>query len=147
MGTMTSFFVAPTAELQSYKLSEGVPSTLPSVLCAYLDDIKVAILDNVLTGRDPGECLKALQNPVFTHSDSGIEVFRIGDDLLKALAALYPQGPVEQAKKWISTGDWGRFGRRAGDLNELVQTLGSICKLASTAATTPTHGLFVWVCP
>jgi hypothetical protein len=147
MGTMTSFFVAPAEELQSFKLSDGVPSSLPSVLCAYLDDIKVAILDNVLTGKEPGECLKALHVPVYTHPDSGIEVFRIGDDLVKALAGLSGQNPVEQTKKWIATGDWGRFGRRAGDVRELVETLGSICKLASTAASTPTHGLFLWVCP
>jgi hypothetical protein len=64
MGTMTSFFVAPTAELQSYKLSEGVPSTLPSVLCAYLDDIKVAILENVPDRQGArGSAWKALHEP------------------------------------------------------------------------------------
>ena len=145
---MTSFFVAPAAEIQTSKLNEGVPAAFPSVLCAFLDDIKVAILDHLLTGKQPSECLKALTDqPVFAHSDSGIEVYRLGDDLVKALAALYPQSPIEQAKKWMSTGDWGRFGRRAGDLRDLVDSLTSICKLASTAATTPGQGLFLWVCP
>ena len=147
MSTMTSFFVAPAAELQSYKLSDGVPAPLASVLCGFLDEVKVAILENTLTGKEPAECMKALAQPVYTHNESGIEVFRISDDMVKALAALYPQSPVEQAKKWMATGDWGRFGRRASDLRDLVDTLTSICKLASTAASTPTHGMFLWVCP
>lgn len=148
MSMMTSFFVAPVAEIQTSKLNEGVPAAFPSVLCAYLDDVKVAILEHVLTAKDPKECLKAVTaQPVYTHDESGIEVYRIGDDLVKALAALYPQSPLEQAQKWMSTGDWGRFGRRTGDLRDLVDTLASICKLASTAATTPAQGLFLWVCP
>ena len=148
MSMMTSFFVAPAAELPTGRLQEGVPAALPSVLCDYLDEVKIALLEHQLTQKDPKECLKAMTDaPVFAHPESGIEVFRLGDDLVKALAALYPQSPVEQAKKWMSTGDWGRFGRRAGDLRDLVDTLTSICKLASTAATTPAQALFLWVCP
>jgi hypothetical protein len=148
MSMMTSFFVAPLANVQTSKLNEGVPAAFPSVLCDYLDEIKLALLENQLTQRDPKECLKELTSQVvYTHDDSGIEVYRLGEHLVKALASLYPQSPVEQAKTWMSTGDWGRFGRRAGDLRDLVDTLTSICKLASTAATTPTHGLFLWVCP
>jgi hypothetical protein len=145
---MTSFFVAPAADLQSYKLNEGVPAALASVLCNFLDEMKVAILENLLTGKELGECLKALTSePVYTHSESGIEVFRLGDDLVRALSALSSQSAVEPAKRWMSTGTWGRFGRRAGDLRDLVDTLAAICKLASTAASSPSHGLFLWVCP
>jgi len=144
---MTSFFVAPAAELPNNKLNEGVPAAFPSVLCGYLDEVKVAILDHVLTAKDPKECMKAVASPVYTHDVSGIEVFRLGDDLVKALAALAGTSPVEQGKKWLETGEWGRFGRRAGDQRELVDMLAAITKLASTALATPTHGLFLWVCP
>ena len=148
MSTMTSFFVAPAAELQTYKLSEGVPAALPSVLCDYLDELKVASLENLLTGKELAECMKGLTGqPVYTHGESGIEVFRIGDNLLNALSAMSAESPVEPAKKWMGTGAWGRFGRRAGDLRDLVDSLASICKLASTATSTPNHGLFLWVCP
>lgn len=148
MSMMTSFFVAPAADIAAAKLNEGVPAAFPSVLCGFLDEVKLALLENLLTQKDPKECLKALMSQtVYTNDESGIEVLRLGDDLVKALAGLSPQSPVEQAKKWMATGDWGRFGRRAGDLRDLVDTLTAICKLASTAATTPSHGLFFWVCP
>src|SRR5262245_7630907 len=121
MGMMTSFFVAPAAELQAHKLNEGVPGAFPSVMCDYLDEPKMALLENVLTGKDAAECLKALTaEPVFTHGESGIEVLRFGDDLVKALAALAGTSPVEPTKKWLATGQWGRFGRRGGDLRDLV---------------------------
>jgi len=148
MSMMTSFFVAPAAELPTGKLQEGVPAALPSVLCDYLDEVKIALLEHQLTGKDPKECLKALtEGPVFTHADSGIEVYRLGDDLDKALAALAASSPVEQGKKWLASGDWGRFGRRAGDLRDLVDMLASIGKLASTAASTPGQAMFIWACP
>jgi len=144
---MTSFFVAPAAELQTSKLNEGVPAAFPSVLCAFLDEVKVAILDHLLTGKTPAECMKAVTDqPTYVHEGSGIEVYKIGDDLVKALAALAATSPVEQGKKWLETGEWGRFGRRAGDLRELVDLLASLARLASSV-TPPTHGLFLWVCP
>src|SRR5262245_25092106 len=148
MSTLTSFFVAPTAELSSHKLNDGVPAAFPSVLCDYLDELKVALLENILTGKEPAECMKALTSqPVYKHDESGIEVFRVGEDLVKALASLTAGSPVEQCKKWLASTQWGRFGRRAGDLRDLVDALAAIAKLASTAAATPTHGLFFWVCP
>jgi hypothetical protein len=45
--------------------------------------------------------------------------------------------PREPAKKWMGTGAWDG-SRRAGDLRDLVDSLASICKLASAAASTPT---------
>src|SRR5689334_7499359 len=53
MSMMTSFFVAPAAELPTSKLNEGVPAAFPSVLCDFLDDVKVAILEHLLTAKDP----------------------------------------------------------------------------------------------
>lgn len=148
MGTMTSFFLAPAAELSSHKLSEGVPATYPSLLCDYLDEVKVAILDHLLTGKEPAACLKDLTSePVYTHAESGIEVYRLGDRLVRALAALTEGSPVAPAKKWLATGEWGRFGRRAGDLRDLVDMLASVATLASKSVETPALGMFVWVCP
>ena len=148
MGMMTSFFVAPAAPFPSEKLSEGVPAAFTSVMCDYLDEPKVAMLEHVLTGKDPGECLKALTGkPVYAHAESGIEVFQLSDDLVKALTALLASSPVEQAKRWLASGQWGRFGRRGGDLRDLVDMLSSIARLASSAGTAPNHGLFLWVCP
>lgn len=144
---LTSFFVAPTADLQAHKLNEGVPADFPSVLCNYMDEMKVASLENILTGRDASDAMKALANQVvYTHGESGIMVFRLDDGLVKSLASLTPESALEPAKRWLAIGDWGRFGRRAGDLGNLVETMAVIAKLAS-AVQAPTHGLFFWVCP
>lgn len=146
MGMMTSFFVAPTADLPSQQLSEGVPAPFPSVLCNYLDEMKVAGLDTLLTGKEPREAMKALSTPVYTHPESGITVLRLDDTLVKALAALSPQSAPETAQKWLATGEWGRFGRRAGDFADLAEMINLIAKLA-TAAQAPGHGLYFWLCP
>ena len=148
MSTITSFFVAPSADVSTYRLSQGVPAACPSVLCDYLDELKVALLENLLTGREPAECMKALTaEPVYRHDESGIEVFPLGDNLVQGLAKLSGASPVEQAKKWMAMGHWGRFGRRAGDLRDLVDMLASIEKLATVAASSHTHRMFLWVCP
>jgi len=146
MGMMTSFFVAPAADLASQQLSEGVPAAFPSVLCNYLDEMKVAMLDNLLTGKDPKEAMNALTTPVYTHGESGISVLRLDDALVKALASLTPQSALETAQKWLATGEWGRFGRRAGDFADLAEMINLIAKLATTAQA-PGHGLFFWLCP
>lgn len=146
MGMMTSFFVAPSADLPAQQLSEGVPAAFPSVLCNYLDEMKVAGLDALLTGKDPKEALKALATPVYTHAESGITVLRIDDALVRALASMTPQSSLETAQKWLTSGDWGRFGRRAGDFADLAEMITLISKLA-TSAQAPGHGLFFWLCP
>jgi hypothetical protein len=146
MGMMTSFFVAPTADLPSQQLSEGVPAAFPSVLCNYLDEMKVASLDSLLTGKDPKEAMKALAAPVYSHAESGITVLRLDDALVKALASLTPQNALPTAQKWMAMGEWGRFGRRAGDFADLAEMINLIAKLA-TGAQAPGHGLFFWLCP
>ena len=146
MGTMTSFFVAPVADLQSQQLSEGVPASFPSVLCNYLDEVKIAILDHVLTGKDAREAMNAASTPVYTHRESGISVLRLDDALVKALASLTQENALPTAQKWLGTGDWGRFGRRAGDFADLAEMVSLISKLAASAQA-PGHGLFFWLCP
>jgi hypothetical protein len=146
MGTMTSFFVAPTADLPAQDLTEGVPAAFPSVLCNYLDEMKVAGLDTLLTGKDLKEAMKTLANPVYSHAESGITVLRIDDALVKALAGMTPQSSLETAQKWLAAGEWGRFGRRAGDFADLAEMITLISKLA-TSAQAPGHGLFFWLCP
>ena len=146
MGMMTSFFVAPTADLPTEQLTEGVPAAFPSVLCNYLDEVKVASLDALLTGKDPKESMKALASPVYSHAESGITVLRLDDGLVRALAAHAPQNALDTAQKWLTLGEWGRFGRRAGDLADLAEMIKLIAQLA-TQAQTPGHGLFFWLCP
>jgi len=146
MGMMTSFFVAPSADLSAQQLSEGVPAAFPSVLCNYLDEMKVAGLDALLTGKDAKEAMKAVSAPVYTHPESGITVLRIDDALVKVLAGMTPQTSLETAQKWLAAGEWGRFGRRAGDFADLAEMVTLISKLA-VSAQAPGHGLFFWLCP
>ena len=146
MGSMTSFFVAPTADLPAEQLNEGVPASFPSVLCNFLDEVKIAILDHVLTGKDAKEAMKAVSSPVYSHPESGITVLRIDDGLVKALAGMTPQSSLETAQKWLAAGEWGRFGRRAGDFSDLSEMLTLISKLA-VSAQAPGHGLYFWLCP
>ncbi len=146
MGTMTSFFVAPTADLPTQQLSEGVPAAFPSVLCNYLDEMKIASLNSLLTGKDAKEAMKAVANPVYSHGESGITVLRLDDGLVKALASMSPQSALDTAQKWLAAGGWGRFGRREGDFADLAEMISMIAKLA-TSAQAPGHGLFFWLCP
>lgn len=147
MSMLTMFFVAPPKEVGNYKLSEGVPGVFPSVQCNYIDELKVASLEHILTGRDASDSLRNLSGRcVYSDADSGISVVQLGDELVKALAHQTSQSALEPAKRWLNDKQWGRFGRRSGDLQELAEMIATIGKLAS-AATTSNHGLFFWVCP
>jgi hypothetical protein len=147
MSTMSMFFVAPPADVPSQQLHEGVPAVFPSVRCGYIDELKVASLEGLLTGKDPSEAAKSLANQVvFSHAESGITALRLGDELTKALASQSSESALEPAKKWLATNQWGRFGRREGDLGELAAMIVAIGKLASVAVS-ESRGLFLWVCP
>src|SRR2546430_17358454 len=111
MGMLTMFFVAPPAELPLRKWSDGVPAAFPSLECNFVDEWKVAMLDNILTGRNPAEALRALTNQcVYIHDESGISVLQLGADLVKALATQTVAAAQEPAKKWLTTAPWGGFG-------------------------------------
>jgi hypothetical protein len=147
MSMLTMFFMAPPGELRNHKLSEGVPGAFPSVQCNYVDELKVASLENILTGRDLSESMNALTSQcVYSDGESGISVLQLGDGLVKALSLQTAQNALEPAKRWLNNNQWGRFGRRAGDLQELAEMIATIGKLAA-AATASTQNLFFWVCP
>ena len=147
MGTISMFVAAPAAELLSKKLSDGIPAGYATVQCNHVDELKLANLEHILTGRDPKESLKGLMEQcVFSHDESGITMLRLGDGLVKSLAALTPTSAVEPSKRWLAESSWGGFGRRGGDLRELVDVVVAISRLAA-AAQAPDYGLFFWDCP
>jgi hypothetical protein len=147
MAMLSVFFVAPAGGVPAEKLNEGVPSTFPSVQCNIIDDLKVASLETILTGRDTTESIKALMNRcVYSHDGSGISVLQLGDGLVQALAAETPERALTSAKSWLAGSPWGRFGRRSGDLQDLADMISKLGKLASTALA-PGHGLYLWICP
>jgi hypothetical protein len=147
MGMLTMFFAAPVAEVPSRNLNEGVPATYPSQESRFIDEMKVAFLESILTGRDSSDCMKSLINRcVYTHDESGISVVQLTDELAKALAALTPENAMDSATKWMASGQWKGFGRRMEDLRSLADLLAIIGKLARTSQA-PGYGLFFWVCP
>jgi hypothetical protein len=147
MSMLTMFFAAPAAELQSQDLSKGVPAAFPSEQSNVIDEMKVAGLENILTGRDPSEAMRALMNHcVYSHDESGITVLQMSDELVKALASLTPETATDPAKRWLLSDPWHGFGQREEDLLDMAELLASIGKLA-TAALVPGHGLYFWVCP
>jgi len=147
MAMLSVFFVAPAGGLPSEPLSEGVPKSFPSLQCTIIDDLKVASLETVLTGRDTTESIKTLMSRcVYSHDESGIAVLQLGDGLVQALAAQTPESALTSAKSWLAGCRWGQFGRRSGDLQELAEMLARMGKLAATALA-PGQGLYLWICP
>jgi hypothetical protein len=147
MGMLTMFFAAPAAEVPSRNLSEGVPAEYPSQESRFIDEMKVAFLENVLTGRDSSDCMKSLMSRcVYTDDGSGISVLQLTDELAKALAAVSPENSRDMAGKWMANGQWKGFGRRTEDLRSLADLLELISYLARKSQT-PGYGLFFWACP
>jgi hypothetical protein len=147
MGMLTMFFAAPAAEVPSHNLSEGVPAAYPCQESRFIDEMKVAFLENVLTGRDSSDCMKSLMNRcVYTDDGSGISVVQLTDELAKALAAVTPENARDTATKWMANGQWKGFGRRTDDLRSLADLLELISNLARKSQT-PGYGLFFWACP
>lgn len=134
MGLLTDFFVAPSGSLDPATVKDGPDGIHPTARWKNVDTVKLATLQNLLTGEDYDVAMARLEkgsrSPI---EDEGPWTYELPEGLVKALVGLTPQRTREIAELWIKTEEWMADGTDAESTDSFVEMLESFSSLARKA--------------
>lgn len=146
MGLLSDFFIADRGSLDPAKIEAGPDGSYPTASWKNVDTIKLATLENLLTGVDYEIAIDRLEkNAKGNFGNEGPWVHELSENLVSALGKLDPKRTREIAAAWIATEEWEADGADAGETDTFVEMLASFSSLARKAAA-GRLGMYVWIC-
>jgi hypothetical protein len=144
MSILTDFFVAEEAEIASI-VSGGPADQMPTVQESGVDDVKLATLNGIATGRDYStdggfDHLLEEVEEVTSKGNDGPWVFAVPAALVAALRSASAERLVTIADEWAATEEWMADGVPADDLRPLLHDLASLARSVE-----PPKRLYVWI--
>lgn len=136
MAVLSEFFVGTAGDAAQAEAS-GVPDGLPAVRADGVDPVKVAKLDEILTGM-PGRL------PEFIKDDQCAKtlVAQMAPRVVERLAHLTAGEAAEAAQRWAQTKEWVRDQASPGELKGLLEGLSG---LARQAESDERRHLYLWL--
>ena len=135
MAVYTDFFVALPDEAAALDVQVG-PLGLPTIQAKSVHHVKLAILDEILTGvpdRFPEDIAE------YTGGDSFI--YALAEPLVEALAALSPEEAQDAARRWSQAEDWKLDGWTTEEVHDFLEELREL----AIRARSERKRLYLWV--
>ncbi len=144
-GLLTDFFVADRGSLDPANIEGGPEGTYPTAQWKNVDTIKLATLENLLTGVDYEIAVdRLMKNTRGDFGDEGPWIHEISENLVTALARVDSKRTREVAAAWIATEEWEADGAVAGEIESFEEMLTSFSFLARKAVA-GRLGMYVWI--
>ncbi len=147
MGLLSDFFVADVSEVGGVA-ARAPAGRFPTVESKSVDDVMLATLTGIATGRDfkPEEAFAQLLEEVGDPVDEASEeegpwVWRVPDALLTTLASASGSELGQIAREWAATEEWSAHNAEADDLRELLAEVAELARHAQRAD----KSVFLWL--